>query len=189
MFGKDIDIKEFTNNLFNLYTLYQSYAWENDKLKIKIEIDERILNISLYKDNRMIDYLNILFNESELQKYNFISLLFVTKILEKRVIHYNSENNTFTNSKQLPYLIILVTNLVTQIGLNLALNLDAHFNGRQPIMIIFYVFIELAIILVEGIVYQIFLKRKNNGFNFGFLYSIIANVVSFVLGMMLWLFY
>ena len=110
MLGKDIDIKEFTNNLFNLYTLYQSYAWENDKLKIKIEIDERILNISLYKDNRMIDYLNILFNESELQKYNFISLLFVTKILEKRVIHYNSENNTFTNSKQLPYLIILVKN-------------------------------------------------------------------------------
>ena len=110
MFGKDIDIKEFTNNLFNLYTLYQSYAWENDKLKIKIEIDERILNISLYKDNRMIDYLNILFDESELQKYNFISLLFVTKILEKRVIHYNSENNTFTNSKQLPYLIILVKN-------------------------------------------------------------------------------
>lgn len=110
MFGKDIDIKEFTNNLFNLYTLYQSYAWENDKLRIKIEIDERILNISLYKDNRMIDYLNILFDESELQKYNFISLLFVTKILEKRVIHYDSENNTFTNSKQLPYLIILVKN-------------------------------------------------------------------------------
>lgn len=110
MFGKDIDIKEFTNNLFNLYTLYQSYAWENDKLKIKIEIDERILNISLYKDNRMIDYLNILFDESELQKYNFISLLFVTKILEKRVIHYNSENNTFTSSKQLPYLTILVKN-------------------------------------------------------------------------------
>ena len=110
MLGKDIDIKEFTNNLFNLYTLYQSYVWENDKLKIKIEIDERILNISLYKDNGMIDYLNILFDESELQKYNFISLLFVTKILEKRVIHYNSENNTFTNSKQLPYLIILVKN-------------------------------------------------------------------------------
>ena len=110
MLGKDIDIKEFTNNLFNLYTLYQSYAWENDKLKIKIEIDERILNISLYKDNRMIDYLNILFDESELQKYNFISLLFVTNILEKRVIHYNSENNTFTNSKQLPYLTILVKN-------------------------------------------------------------------------------
>ena len=110
MLGKDIDIKEFTNNLFNLYTLYQSYAWENDKLKIKIEIDERILNISLYKDNRMIDYLNILFDESELQKYNFISLLFVTKILEKRVIHYNSGNNTFTNSKQLPYLTILVKN-------------------------------------------------------------------------------
>ena len=110
MLGKDIDIKEFTNNLFDLYTLYQSYAWENDKLKIKIEIDERILNISLYKDNRMIDYLNILFDESELQKYNFISLLFVTKILEKRVIHYNSENNTFTNSKQLPYLTILVKN-------------------------------------------------------------------------------
>ena len=29
MFGKDIDIKKFTNNLFDLYTLYQSYAWED----------------------------------------------------------------------------------------------------------------------------------------------------------------
>ena len=76
MFGKDIDIKEFTNNLFNLYTLYQSYAWENDKLKIKIEIDERILNISLYKDNRMIDYLNILFNESDgISFLNSLSLI------------------------------------------------------------------------------------------------------------------
>ena len=110
MLGKDIDIKEFTNNLFNLYTLYQSYAWENDRLKIKIEINERMLNISLYKDNSMIDYLNILFDEDEMIKYNFISILLVTKILEKRVIHYNSENNTFTNSKQLPYLIILVKN-------------------------------------------------------------------------------
>lgn len=110
MFGKDIDIKEFTNNLFNLYTLYQSYAWENNKLKIKIEIHERILNISLYKDNSMIDYLNILFDEDEMIKYNFISILLVTKILEKRVIHYNSLDNSFTNSKQLPYLTILVKN-------------------------------------------------------------------------------
>lgn len=110
MFGKDIDIKKFTNNLFDLYTLYQSYAWENDKLKIKIEIDERILNISLYKDNIIIDYLNILFDENEMIKYNFISILLVTKILEKRVIHYNSLDNSFTNSKQLPYLTILVKN-------------------------------------------------------------------------------
>lgn len=110
MLGKDIDIKEFTNNLFDLYTLYQSYAWENDKLKIKIEIDERILNISLYIDNSMIDYLNILFDEDEMIKYNFISILLVTKILEKRVIHYNSLDNSFTNSKQLPYLTILVKN-------------------------------------------------------------------------------
>lgn len=122
MLGKDIDIKEFANNLFNLYTLYQSYAWENDKLKIKIEINERILNISLYKDNSMIDYLNILFDESEFPKYNFISLLFVTKILEKRVIHYNSENNTFTNSKQLPYLIILVKNKKILVNLLFAIS-------------------------------------------------------------------
>ena len=78
--------------------------------KIKIEIDERILNISLYKDNIIIDYLNILFDENEMIKYNFISILLVTKILEKRVIHYNSLDNSFTNSKQLPYLTILVKN-------------------------------------------------------------------------------
>ncbi len=110
MFGKDIDIKKFTNNLFDLYTLYQSYAWENDKLKIKIEIDERILNIHLYKNNIIIDYFNLLFDEDEMIKYNFISILLVTKILEKRVFHYNSLDNTFTNSKQLPYLTIFVKN-------------------------------------------------------------------------------
>lgn len=129
MFGKDVDIKEFTNNLFNLYTLYQSYAWENDRLKIKIEIHERILNISLYKDNSMIDYLNLLFDEDEMIKYNFISILLVTKILEKRVIHYNSENNTFTNSKQLPYLTILVKN--KQILENLILAISFINNNQD----------------------------------------------------------
>jgi hypothetical protein len=129
MFEKDIDIKEFTNNLFNLYTLYQSYAWENDRLKIKIEIHERMLNISLYKDNVIIDYLNILFDESEFQKYNFISILLVTKILEKRVVYYNSLDNSFTNSKQLPYLIILVKN--KQILENLILAISFINNNQD----------------------------------------------------------
>ncbi|UKI49261.1 MAG: hypothetical protein L6U99_11040 [Clostridium sp.] len=73
------------------------------------------------------------------------------------------------------YLIILVTNLVTQIGLNLALNLDAHFNGKQPIMIIVYEFIELAIILVEGIIYQIFPKKRKKIMVFNFWFPIFNN--------------
>lgn len=129
MFGKDIDIKEFTNNLFDLYTLYQSYAWENDKLKIKIEIGERILNISLYKNNVIIDYFNILFDEDEILKYNFISILLVTKILEKRVVHFNFLDNTFTNSKQLPYLTILVKN--KQILENLLLAISFINNNQD----------------------------------------------------------
>lgn len=178
------------------FTLESGYYWPSDfKLLIYDKINDRCYISEEVETYAFHSYFKCDFKAidstifSLVKTYNytneifsFIIRLIVTLVIEMLIaliFRYTRKS----------YLIILVTNLVTQIGLNLALNLDAHFNGRQPIMIIVYVFIELAIILVEGIIYQIFLKRKNNGFNFGFLYSIIANVVSFVLGMILWLFY
>ena len=85
------------------------------------------------------------------------------------------------------YLIILLANVITQIGLNLSLSIYAHFNGIQPLLIPFYVIIELIILLVEGTIYKFFCKRgKLESTNWIYTYSLIANALSFIVGMIFW---
>lgn len=85
--------------------------------------------------------------------------------------------------------IIGITNLVTQVGLNLALNLTTYLSGKSLWFIIIYAFIELMIVLVEAIIFKILCRRgKDETREFIIIYTILANVLSFVLGMALWLF-
>lgn len=86
------------------------------------------------------------------------------------------------------FLIIAITNVVTQIGLNVSLNLIAHFSGKNPIFAIIYMFIEVAIMAIEATIFAIFCKRKNSEAKLPvILYAIAANILSFGLGMLLWL--
>ena len=86
------------------------------------------------------------------------------------------------------YIIIAITNAATQVGLNVALNLTAHFNGKNPWLVFFYVIAEVAIVVVESIVLTKFCERKD-GRSKGLipLYVILANILSFGIGMLLWL--
>lgn len=87
------------------------------------------------------------------------------------------------------YIVILITNVVTQIGLNVLLNLFSFKNGIQLFMIPFYILIELCIVFIEALIYKFNCKRgKNHDNNFVVTYTIIANILSFSLGMLLWLF-
>lgn len=87
------------------------------------------------------------------------------------------------------YMVILITNVVTQIGLNVLLNLFTFKNGIQLVMIPFYILIELCIVLIEALIYKFNCKRgKNNDNSLVVTYTIIANILSFSLGMLLWLF-
>lgn len=84
-------------------------------------------------------------------------------------------------------LVIGITNAVTQIGLNISLNLFAHYHGKSPYILIIYALIELAIIAVEAIVYKKFCKRgKDENKHWIIAYTLLANVLSFGLGMVLW---
>ena len=85
------------------------------------------------------------------------------------------------------YIIIAITNAATQVGLNVALNLTAHFNGKNPWLAIIYAFVEIAIVVVEALVFMKFCERKDSKSKLPILlYTVAANVLSFGLGMILW---
>ena len=85
--------------------------------------------------------------------------------------------------------IIGITNFVTQVGLNLALNLTAYFGGKSPWHVLIYALVELMIVVVEAAIFKIFCRRgKDETRELIIIYTIVANALSFVLGMILWLF-
>lgn len=83
--------------------------------------------------------------------------------------------------------IISLTNVLTQLGLNLSLNLVALFVGKNILITIIYGLIEIVIVAIEATIFKIFCRRKDEDNRFIILYTIIANIVSFVAGMILWL--
>ncbi len=89
------------------------------------------------------------------------------------------------NKKSL--VIIGMTNAATQIFLNLYLNITTHFDGKSPWNIFIYVFIEALIVVIEAIIFKIFCRRgKEEDRNWIISYTVLANVLSFGLGMILW---
>ena len=85
------------------------------------------------------------------------------------------------------FVIIDISNAVTQIGLNIALNITAYFNGKSVFYIYYYILIELLIVVVEAVVYRLLCKRGKDGTKKWIIsYAILANVLSFVIGVILW---
>ena len=92
--------------------------------------------------------------------------------------------------RKLELVVILLANLVTQIALNVFLSIYIFNHGYQPIMVILtYMFSEIAILLIECIAYIIFIKlldRKRGYVEKSnlriILYTLTANVASLVLG-------
>lgn len=78
--------------------------------------------------------------------------------------------------------VILVTNAVTQVLLNLLLNLCGYQGG--PWMFVFaYVWAELAVFLLEGAVYRSRLPWPDGRRPHPWLYALAANAVSFAAGL------
>lgn len=88
------------------------------------------------------------------------------------------------------FIVITITNIITQIGLNLFLNVYCFNNGYGYVLNIYYVMAELLITLCEMIIYIILLKRINKEYKTYkiIIYAIVANVLSFVIGLLLMLF-
>ena len=81
--------------------------------------------------------------------------------------------------------LICVTNAVTQILLNLALNITNYLFGSMG-YVMFYVLLEAAVFVIEGIVYSAYLKRHPQEKQLRpWGYALVSNGLSFALG--LWL--
>lgn len=83
--------------------------------------------------------------------------------------------------------IIALTNIATQTILNILLNI-VNYNGGQFAFIFNYVWMELAIIIIEGIIYTKLLRqdeaapgRKRSAWEYAFA----ANILSFAVGMLI----
>ena len=91
----------------------------------------------------------------------------------------------FREKKQL--VILAVVNIITQILLNVGLNI-INYNSGSMAFTIFYVLLEVVVFIVEAILYCTLLKKasmkkKKNWYYV--LYSFIANLVSFIAGMII----
>ena len=89
-------------------------------------------------------------------------------------------------------LFMLITNVVTQLILNIILNIQVHNEGIQFILPITMFFLELLVIVIETITYiigipkidlQLEIRRKNVGLIIG--YTVLANIASAVLGFLI----
>ncbi len=89
----------------------------------------------------------------------------------------------FVEKRQLVFLASV--NIVTQIILNILLNV-INYNSGEFALIFYYVIFELAIFAIEAIAYSIFLKKlsiKQHPSWVYVTYALIANALSFILGM------
>lgn len=83
--------------------------------------------------------------------------------------------------------LILVVNVLTQIVLNVLLNAIAYRSGPLA-FVLHYVWMEAAVFAIEGTVYALTLRRLARDPEkriHPWLYALVANVVSFALGMVL----
>ena len=91
----------------------------------------------------------------------------------------------FRTKKQL--LVLTFVNILTQVLLNIALNMIQYNAGPMAVKL-FYVLLEAVVFGIEAVFYCTVLKKisvkKNNGFYI--LYSLVANMISFVAGLFLY---
>lgn len=94
----------------------------------------------------------------------------------------------FVFRNQQKILVIVITNVVTQLLLNIVMTFCYAIVGGWA-LIFFYPALELGVVLIEGTVYSILLhrfdtKKRKIGISIllAWLYAIIANVLSFLVG-------
>lgn len=114
-----------------------------------------------------------------LLKATFFIRLFVAVIIEASVALM------FKISGKKSMIVIVVTNIITQVLLNVALAAEKYSNGKGLGLLSVFVSLELAIIVVEAIVYSIALKSTNPtrvSTGRAIAYSLVANLFTALLG-------
>ncbi len=92
----------------------------------------------------------------------------------------------FLYSEKYHIKVIVITNIITQILLNLYLSYVAYTEGVGWEFTLVYLILEFWIFIIEGVIYKISFavceKRSDYKTKFVFLYAFIANLVSFLAG-------
>lgn len=84
-------------------------------------------------------------------------------------------------------LLLLAVNTVTQIALNVLLNVINYHSG-QAAFVVWYILLELLVFAAEAVVYAIWLRRFDSEPRkprFYVLYALVANAVSFAAGLLI----
>lgn len=81
------------------------------------------------------------------------------------------------------YRTLIWVNVVTQVLLNVGLNLINYYGG-QLAFTVFYVLLELAVFVAEGILFTLLLRKGQKAWKL-WLYALAANACSFALGLAL----
>ena len=86
----------------------------------------------------------------------------------------------YRNKKSLQ--IIVITNIITQIVLNVLLNLINYYGGHA-LFILNYVWMEIVVFIIEAMVFSKLVDGKHVEFKRGVPYALVANVASLIVGM------
>lgn len=88
--------------------------------------------------------------------------------------------------KRKQLLVVLVTNVVTQILLNIFLSVMAY-SFLTPLLIAFYAMLEVLVVVIEAIVYSVAFRIQKEKVPVwkSILYAVCANIVSFGVGLLL----
>lgn len=81
--------------------------------------------------------------------------------------------------------VVLITNIVTQVILNVILNISMYHSGALDAIFLLFI-LEFFVLIIEVVAYQIFMKDKNR-FLIAF-YPIVSNILSFILGLVLFMY-
>lgn len=81
--------------------------------------------------------------------------------------------------------IVIIVKLATQIFLNVAINIEQFYSGFLSAIILLFD-LEVFILIIESVLYQALFKEKKHWVIL--IYSILANVLSFVCGLIIFYF-
>lgn len=83
--------------------------------------------------------------------------------------------------------IIILTNFITQVLLNIILTVGYINSGKNIYVWFFYLLVEFIILLIEMVIYLATCRLKSNNRILIPTYTVLANISSFLLSFLVWL--
>ncbi len=162
---------------FSVSGVYKRYAFDSyftvnmDSMGLTVDYDEEQSTDERIEVYRSYNY--------RIEIFSLIARILITIAIETAIALLFG----FRKKEQL--LLLIIANTVTQIILNVFLNI-INYNLGELAFIIFYVLLEIAVFIIEAILYCKVMKKyseKQKTNLFYVLYALVANAVSFGAGL------